>query len=387
MTETWLTPERRALSESVAALCARFDEHYWGRMDAEHAYPQDFVQALSNAGFLSVLIPEEYGGGGGTISDGAVILETVNRCGGSGLPAHAQMYTMGVILRHGSDEQKARWLPDIAAGKTRLQAFGVTEPDAGSDTTRISTRAELHGDEYIINGHKMWTSRIEHSDLMVLLARTTPYDQVTKKTDGISVFVVDLREAGQAISYSRIPVMVPHETYSVTISELRVPKENLIGEAGKGFRYILSGLNAERILVASEVLGDGYWLVGKAVRYASDRVVFGRPIGANQAVQFPIAQAYAQLEAASLMRNNAAVRYERGENPGFEANATKLLASQATWEAANAAMTAYGGYGVADEFGIHRKFREARFHLVAPVSNNLVLSFIAAHTLGLPKSY
>jgi acyl-CoA dehydrogenase len=387
MTETWLTPERRALSESVAALCARFDEHYWGRMDAEHAYPQDFVQALSNAGFLSVLIPEEYGGGGGTISDGAVILETVNRCGGSGLPAHAQMYTMGVILRHGSDEQKARWLPDIAAGKTRLQAFGVTEPDAGSDTTRISTRAELHGDEYVINGHKMWTSRIEHSDLMVLLARTTPYDQVTKKTDGISVFVVDLREAGQAISYSRIPVMVPHETYSVTISELRVPKENLIGEAGKGFRYILSGLNAERILVASEVLGDGYWLVGKAVRYASDRVVFGRPIGANQAVQFPIAQAYAQLEAASLMRNNAAVRYERGENPGFEANATKLLASQATWEAANAAMTAYGGYGVADEFGIHRKFREARFHLVAPVSNNLVLSFIAAHTLGLPKSY
>jgi acyl-CoA dehydrogenase len=387
MTETWLTPERRALSESVAALCARFDEHYWGRMDAEHAYPRDFVQALSNAGFLSVLIPEEYGGGGGTISDGAVILETVNRCGGSGLPAHAQMYTMGVILRHGSDEQKARWLPDIAAGKTRLQAFGVTEPDAGSDTTRISTRAELHGDEYVINGHKMWTSRIEHSDLMVLLARTTPYDQVTKKTDGISVFVVDLREAGQAISYSRIPVMVPHETYSVTISELRVPKENLIGEAGKGFRYILSGLNAERILVASEVLGDGYWLVGKAVRYASDRVVFGRPIGANQAVQFPIAQAYAQLEAASLMRNNAAVRYERGENPGFEANATKLLASQATWEAANAAMTAYGGYGVADEFGIHRKFREARFHLVAPVSNNLVLSFIAAHTLGLPKSY
>lgn len=387
MTETWLTPERRALSESVAALCTRFDQHYWGRMDAEHAYPRDFVQALSNAGFLSVLIPEEYGGGGGTISDGAVILETVNRCGGSGLPAHAQMYTMGVILRHGSDEQKARWLPDIAAGKTRLQAFGVTEPDAGSDTTRITTRAELHGDEYVINGHKMWTSRIEHSDLMVLLARTTPYDQVTKKTDGISVFVVDLRDAGQSISYSRIPVMVPHETYSVTISDLRVPKENLIGEAGKGFRYILSGLNAERILVASEVLGDGYWLVGKAVRYASDRVVFGRPIGANQAVQFPIAQAYAQLEAASLMRNNAAVRYERGENPGFEANATKLLASQATWEAANAAMTAYGGYGVADEFGIHRKFREARFHLIAPISNNLVLSFIAAHTLGLPKSY
>jgi alkylation response protein AidB-like acyl-CoA dehydrogenase len=387
MTQTWLTPERRALSESVAALCARFDEHYWGRMDAEHAYPRDFVQALSDAGFLSVLIPEEYGGGGGTISDGAVILETVNRCGGSGLPAHAQMYTMGVILRHGSDEQKARWLPDIAAGKTRLQAFGVTEPDAGSDTTRITTRAELHGDEYVINGHKMWTSRIEHSDLMVLLARTTPYDQVTKKTDGISVFVVDLRDAGQAISYSHIPVMVPHETYSVTISDLRVPKANLIGEAGKGFRYILSGLNAERILVASEVLGDGYWLVGKAVRYASDRVVFGRPIGANQAVQFPIAQAYAQLEAASLMRNNAAVRYERGENPGFEANATKLLASQATWEAANAAMTAYGGYGVADEFGIHRKFREARFHLIAPVSNNLVLSFIAAHTLGMPKSY
>ncbi len=384
---TWLTPERRALSESVAALCARFDERYWNRMDEERVYPRDFVQALSDAGFLSVLIPEEYGGGGGTISDGAVILETVNRCGGSGLPAHAQMYTMGVILRHGSDEQKARWLPDIAAGKTRLQAFGVTEPDAGSDTTRITTRAELAGDEYVINGHKMWTSRIEHSDLMVLLARTTLYDQVTKKTDGISVFVVDLRDAGGAVSYSRIPVMVPHETYSVTITDLRVPRENLIGEVGKGFRYILSGLNAERILVASEVLGDGYWLIDKAVRYASERVVFGRPIGANQGVQFPIAQAYAQLEAASLMRNKAAESYERGENPGFEANATKLLASQATWEAANAAMTAHGGYGMADEFGIHRKFREARFHLVAPVSNNLVLSFIAAHTLGMPRSY
>jgi alkylation response protein AidB-like acyl-CoA dehydrogenase len=387
VTGFWLTAEQRALRDSVAALCARFGERYWITMDAEHSYPLEFVQALSDAGFLSVLIPEEYGGGGGTISDAAVILETVNRSGGSGLPAHAQMYTMGVILRHGNDEQKARWLPDVAAGKTRLQAFGVTEPDAGSDTTRITTRAELAGDEYVINGQKMWTSRLEHSDLMVLIARTTSYEQVTKKTDGISVFVVDLREAGDAISYSRIPVLVPHETYSVTITDLRVPKQNLIGEAGKGFRYILSGLNAERILVASEVLGDGYWLIGKAVRYATDRVVFGRPIGANQAVQFPIAQAFAQLEAASLLRNKAAVMFEQGENPGFEANATKLLASQATWDAANAAMTAYGGYGMADEFGIHRKFREARLHIVAPVSNNLVLSFIAAHTLGLPRSY
>jgi acyl-CoA dehydrogenase len=387
VTGLWLTSEQRALRDSVTSLCARFDEQYWVAADTERRYPAEFVQALSDAGFLSVLIPEEYGGGGGTISDAAVILEAVNRSGGSGLPAHAQMYTMGVILRHGSEEQKARWLPDIAAGKTRLQAFGLTEPDAGSDSTRITTRAVLDGDEYVIDGQKMWTSRLEHSDLMVLVTRTTPFEAVSRKTDGISVFVVDLREAGDAISYSRIPVLVPHETYAVTITGLRVPKQNLVGEAGNGFRYILSGLNAERILVASEVLGDGYWLVKKAAAYARDRVVFGRPIGANQAVQFPIAQAYAQLEAASLLRNKAAAMYERGENPGFEANATKLLASQATWEAANAAMTAHGGFGMADEFGIHRKFREARLHLVAPVSNNLVLSFIGAHTLGMPRSY
>lgn len=382
-----LTDEQRTLQDSVTQLCAPFDNNYWIRMDVEHKYPQEFVDALTKAGLLSILIPEEYGGGGGQLSDAAIVLETINRCGGSGLPAHAQMYTMGTVLRHGSNEQKKRWLPDIAAGRLRLQSFAVTEPDAGSDTTRITTKAVRSGDHYVINGRKMWTSRIEHTDLMLLLTRTTPYDEVTKKTDGISVFVVDMREAGDAIQVSPIRTMVPHETYSVFINDLKVPAANLIGEEGRGFRYIISGMNAERVLVSSEVLGDGYWLIGQAAAYASSRMVFGRPIGANQAVQFPLAQAYAQLEAASLIRFKAAALFEAGHQPAFEANAAKLLASQATWEAANAAMTAFGGYGLADEYGIHRKFREARFQLIAPVSNNLVLSHIGTHVLGMPRSY
>ena len=382
-----LTDEQLALRESVAKFCARYDEDYWQRMEAEDAYPEDFVQGLTDAGFLAVLIPEEYGGGGGTLTDAAVILQAVNQSGGTGLPAHAQMYTMGTVLRHGSDKQKEKWLPQIAAGKLRLQSFGVTEAEAGSDTTRIRTRAVREGDHYRITGSKMWTSRVQHSDLMLLLTRTTPYDQVTKKHHGLSTFLIDLREYRDQISVTPIKTMIHHETNALFFEDLIVPAENLIGEEGNGFRYILSGMNAERVLVASEVLGDGYWLVAKAAKYSTERHVFGRPIAQNQAIQFPLAQAYAQLEAASLMRWKAAWMFEQGKLAGFEANATKLLASQATWEAANATMTAYGGYGFADEYGVGRKFKDARFQLIAPISNNLVLSYIATQVLGMPKSY
>lgn len=381
-----LTPERVALRASVTELCARYPEEYWQELDIKREYPEEFVAALTDAGFLSVLIPEEYGGGGGTLSDAAVILEAINRSGATGIPAHAQMYNMGTLLRHGSDNQKRRWLPDIASGKLRLQSMGVTEAEAGSNTARIRTSAVRDGDVYRVNGAKMWTSRVEHSDLMVLLVRTSPYAEA-RPYDGISVLLVDLREARERIQIKPIRTMVNHETYAVFYDDLPVPAENLIGEEGKGFKYILSGLNAERVLVASEVLGDGYWLIEQATRYASQRVVFDRPIGMNQGIQFPLAQAYAQLEAASLMRWQAAELFESGQQPGFEANACKLLASQATWQAANAAMTALGGYGMATEYGIERKFREARLQLVAPVSNNMVLAYIGHKVLGLPKSY
>lgn len=382
-----LSADQRALQASVAELCASFPESYWQQVEDEERYPEEFVQTLTDAGYLSALIPDKYGGGGGSIIDGAVILQAINQSGGTGIPAHAQMYTMGTILRHGSEEQKQRWLPEIAAGRLRLQSFGITEAEAGSDTSRIQTTAVREGDSYRINGSKMFTSRVQHSDLMLLLTRTTPYEQVTRKTDGLSTFVVDLRAARGQIDVRPIRNMLNHETNALFIDDLRVPAENLVGEEGRGFRYILSGMNAERILVASEVLGDGYWLVDRAATYARERVVFGRPIGQNQGVQFPIAQAYAQLEAASLMRWKAAAAFERGEQPGFEANAAKLLASQATWEAANAAMTTFGGYGVTDEYGIARKFKDARFQLIAPVSNNLILSYIATKALGLPRSY
>ena len=382
-----LTDDQLYLRKAVRELCSDFPEEYWNKADQDRRYPQEFVDAMTKAGYLSILIPEEYGGGGASLTDAAIILEEINRNGGSGLPAHAQMYTMGTILRHGSAEQKARYLPEIATGKLRLQSFAITEPDAGSDTSRITTRAVRDGDHYVINGAKMWTSRVHQTDLMLLLTRTTPRDQVERKTDGISTFLVDLREAGDTIEVQPIKTMVPHETNALFINDLRVPVENLIGEEGKGFLYILSGMNAERVLVSSEVLGDGYWLVKKAAEYASTREVFGRLIGSNQAIQFPIAQAYAQLEAASLMRYKAAALFEAGEQPGLEANAAKMLASQAAWDAANAAMTTYGGYGVADEYGIHRKFREARFQLIAPISNNLVLSYIGVHGLGMPRSY
>jgi acyl-CoA dehydrogenase len=382
-----LTPAQLAIRDSVAKLCERFSEEYWQGVDQRREYPRAFVDALTEAGWLSVLIPEEYGGGGGTISDAALILETINRSGGSGVSAHAQMYTMGTLLRHGSEDQKARYLPQLAEGILRLQAFGITEPEAGSETTRIRTFARREGDEYVVNGGKIWTSRFQHSDLLLLLVRTTPYDELVKKTDGLTVLLVDLREAGCAIRVHPIRTMVNHETNQLFFDEMRVPAANRIGQEGKGFQYILSGLNAERILVSSESLGDGYWFIDRASAYASARVVFGRAIGVNQGVQFPLAQAYAQLEAASLMRWKAAALFERGEQPGFEANAAKLLASQATWAAANAAMDTFGGYGLAEEYGIERKFREARLPMVAPVNNNLVLSYIGHNTLGMPKSY
>ncbi|MQA87019.1 MAG: acyl-CoA dehydrogenase [Streptosporangiales bacterium] len=382
-----LTPEQVAIKEAVAELCADFPDEYWRERDAKLEYPQEFVDALAEAGWLSVLIPEEYGGGGGTVADASIILEAINRSGGSGVPAHAQMYTMGTVLRHGSEEQKQRLLPRIASNDIRLQAFGVTEPDAGSDTTRIRTFAARDGDEYVVNGSKIWTSRFQHSDYMLLLCRTTRYEDVEKKTDGLSVLLVDLREAGDSIKFRQIRTMTSHETNELFFEDVRVPVSNRIGEEGKGFRYILSGMNVERILVASEVLGDGFWFVDRASAYARERVVFGRPIGMNQGVQFPLAQAYAQLHAASLVRWQAAALFDSGKQPGFEANSAKLLASQATWAAANAAMDTFGGYGVAEEFDIERKFREARLPLIAPVNNNLILAYIGHQVLGMPKSY
>jgi acyl-CoA dehydrogenase len=382
-----LAPHHREIASAVEELCRDFPEEYWQAKDVAREYPDEFVDALGKAGWLAVLIPEEYGGGGGSLLDAAVVLETINKSGGTGTAVHAQMYTMGTVLRHGSEEQKRRLLPEIAANRLRLQAFGITEPDAGSDTTRIRTFARREGDEYVVNGSKIWTSRFQHSDLMLLLVRTTRYEEVAKRTDGISVLLVDLRETRDAIKARPIRTMTSHETNELFFDNLRVPVANRIGEEGKGFRYIISGMNVERILVASEVLGDGFWFVRKAAEYASQRVVFGRPTGANQGVQFPLAQAYAQLEAASLMRWKAAAKFEAGEEPGFEANAAKLLASQATWAAANAAMDAYGGYGLAEEYGIERKFREARLPLVAPVNNNLILAYIGHQVLGMPKSY
>jgi acyl-CoA dehydrogenase len=382
-----LTDDQLSIQEAVNGLCSRFPEQYWRDCDANLRYPETFVDALAEAGWLAVLIPEEYGGGGGTVSDAALILETINRSGGSGVPAHAQMYTMGTILRHGSDEQKKRLLPKIATNEIRLQAFGVTEPDAGSETAKIRTFARREGNDYVVNGAKIWTSRFQHSDYLLLLCRTEKYEDVEKKTDGLSILLVDIKEAGDSIRVQPIRTMTSHETNEVIFNNLRVPVENRIGEEGKGFRYILSGLNVERILVASESLGDGYWFIERAAQYANERVVFGRPIGANQGVAFPLARAYADLEAASLMRWKAASLFDAGGNPGFEANAAKLLASTATWAAANAAMDTFGGYGLAVEFGIERKFREARLPMVAPVNNNLVLAYIGQHVLGLPKSY
>jgi acyl-CoA dehydrogenase len=383
-----LSPEQHELRESVARLCADFPDDYWRAVDEARGYPEQFVDALTAAGWLAVLIPEEYGGGGGTLVDAAIVLQTIAESGGDPTCAHAQLYTMGTVLRHGSPEQKARILPRLADGSERLQAFGVTEPDAGSETTNISTFAQRTDDGWVVNGAKVWTSRVQHSDYLLLLARTALRSDGRRKTDGISVFLVDLRDiAPGQLTVTPIVNMINHETNALFFDDMVIPANALVGEEGQGFQYILSGMNAERILIASEAIGDGLFFVRRASKYATERVVFGRPIGANQGVQFPIAQAHADLSAASLLRWQAALLFDRGEQPGFEANAAKLLASQAAWRAANAAMDVFGGYGLASEYGIERKFRETRLTQIAPISNNLVLAYIAQSVLGLPRSY
>ncbi len=376
------------LRRHVRNLCANFPNTYWQQIDAENAYPEAFVQAMTDAGYLAALIPEVYGGGESTLTEASIILEEINHSGGNAAVCHAQMYMMGTLLRHGSPEQKAQYLPPIATGKLRLQAFGVTEPDAGSDTTRIRTAAVRQGDHYRINGQKIWTSRVAHSDLMLLLARTTPLEQVKKRTHGLSIFLVDLRTAvGNGITIQPIPTMINHHTAQVFFDNLQVPAENRIGEEGQGFRYLLDSLNAERILIAAECIGDGHWFIERATNYANERVVFDRPIGQNQGVQFPIARAYVNLRAADLMRFQAATLFEAGQPCGAEANMAKLLAADAAWEAANVALQTFGGFGFAREYDIERKFRETRLYQVAPVSTNLILSHIAQHELGLPRSY
>lgn len=376
------------LREAVSDLCERFGDEYWRELDDSRDYPEAFVKELTDAGWLSALIPEEYGGTGLGMAEASVILEQINRCGGNAGACHAQMYTMGTILRHGSPEQKKKFLPEIAGGQLRLQAFGVTEPNTGSDTTKLRTRAEFKGDYYEIHGEKVWTSRVQHSDLLLLLARTTPLDQVKKKSDGLSVFLVDLREAtGDELEVHPIQTMMNHETNQVFFSGLKVPRGNLIGEEGRGFRYILDGMNAERTLIAAECIGDGYWFIDRASAYAGEREVFGRPIGQNQGIQFPIARAYVNLRSADLMRYQAADLFDQGVKSGAEANMAKLLAADASWEAANVALQTHGGYGFARDFDIERKFRETRLYQVAPISTNLILSFVAEHVLNLPRSY
>ena len=376
------------IREAVAKLCAKFPGEYWRKLDRDMAYPAEFVQALTEAGYLSVLIPEEYGGAGLPLSAAAAILETVQHSGGNGAACHAQMYTMGTVLRHGSDAQKAQYLPKIAGGELRLQAFGVTEPTSGTDTTSLRTVAKRDGDRYIVNGQKIWTSRAEYSDLMLLLARTTPRDQVAKKTEGLSTFIVDMRQAlGQGLTIRPIRTMMNHNSCEVFFDNMAIPADSLVGEEGQGFRYILSGMNAERILIASECVGDAKWFIDKASAYARERVVFDRPIGRNQGIQFPIAKAYANMRAAELMVREALSLYEAGANPGAEANMAKMLAADASFEAANACIQTHGGFGFAEEYDVERKFRETRLYQVAPISTNLILSYLAEHVLGMPRSY
>ena len=376
------------IREAVSKLCARFPGAYWRRLDRDMAYPQDFVAALTEAGWLSILIPEEFGGSGLPLSAAAAVLEQIQHSGCNSGACHAQIYIMGTLLRHGSDIQKRTYLPDIAAGKLRLQAFGVTEPTSGTDTGALKTTARLDGDHYIINGQKIWTSRAEHSDLMLLLARTTPLSDGMRKTDGLSVLLVDMRSArGKGLTIRPIRTMMNHATTEVFFDNLRVPAENLIGEEGKGFRYILSGMNAERILIAAECVGDAKWFLDKSVAYAKERVVFGRAIGQNQGIQFPIARAYANMRAAELMVQEALRIYGADDNPGAEANMAKMLAADASYEAANVCIQTHGGFGFAEEYDVERKFREARLYQVAPISTNLILSYLAEHTLGLPRSY
>jgi acyl-CoA dehydrogenase len=377
-----------AIRDAVAKLCASFPGEYWRALDRERRYPTEFVRALTEAGWLACLIPEAYGGSGLGLSAAAATLEEIHRSGGNGAACHAQMYIMGTLLRHGSEAQRREYLPKIASGTLRLQAFGVTEPTAGTDTTSIRTTAMRRGDVYVVNGQKVWTSRAEHSDLMLLLARTTPRNEVTRKTDGLSVFLVDMREAkGRGLSIRPLRTMMNHATTEVFFDGLEVPAANLIGDEGKGFRYILDGMNAERILIAAECVGDARWFIAKATEYAKEREVFGRPIGQNQGVQFPIARAYAATEAAALMVERAASMYERGESCGAQANMAKLLAADASWQAADMCLQTHGGFGFAEDYDVERKFRETRLYQVAPISTNLILSYLAEHVLGLPRSY
>jgi alkylation response protein AidB-like acyl-CoA dehydrogenase len=376
------------IREAVGKLCAEFPASYWRALDREMAYPAAFVQALTEAGWLGALVPENFGGSGLPLSAAAVILEEIHRSGGNAGACHAQMYTMGTLLRHGSEAQKTQYLPKIADGTLRLQAFGVTEPSSGTDTGALRTTAKRDGSNYVINGQKIWTSRAEHSDLMLLLARTTPLEEGMKKTQGLSVLLVDMREAlGNGLTLRPIRTMMNHATTEVFFDNLRVPAENLIGEEGKGFRYILSGMNAERILIASECIGDAKWFIEHSVAYAKDRQVFDRPIGQNQGIQFPIAKAYANMRAAELMVKEALALYENDGNPGAEANMAKMLAADASNEAANVALQTHGGFGFAEEYDVERKFRETRLYQVAPISTNLILSYLAEHVLDLPRSY
>ncbi len=376
------------IRSAVRDLCGTFPDTYWREVDESRGYPEKFVQALTDAGWLAALIPEEYGGSGLGIAEASIILEEVNRSGGNSGACHAQMYIMGTLLRHGSEKQKREYLPRIASGELRLQSFGVTEPTTGTDTTKLKTTAVRKGDHYVVNGQKVWISRVQHSDLLLLLARTTPLNEVKKKSDGLSVFLVDLREASESeLTVRPIRNMMNHETNELFFDNLKVPAENLIGEEGRGFRYILDGMNAERILIAAECVGDGYWFVDRASSYAKERVVFDRPIGQNQGIQFPIARAYVNIEAANLMRFRAAELFDTGKPCGAEANMAKLLAADASWEAANVAVQTYGGFGFAAEFDIERKFRETKLYQVAPISTNLILSFIGEHVLGMPRSF
>ncbi|OGA52981.1 MAG: acyl-CoA dehydrogenase [Betaproteobacteria bacterium RIFCSPLOWO2_12_FULL_62_13] len=376
------------LREGLRALCNQFDGAYWQKVDEERGYPEAFVDALTKAGWLSALIPEEYGGSGLSLTEASVIMEEINRSGGNSGACHGQMYNMGTLLRHGSDSQKEKYLPKIASGELRLQSMGVTEPTAGTDTTRIKSTAMRRGDRYVINGQKVWTSRVQHSELMILLARTTPLADVKKKSEGMSIFIVDLRGAEKrGLTVKPIRNMVNHETSELFFDNLEIPAENLIGEEGKGFKYILDGLNAERILIAAECIGDGCWFIDRATHYARERVVFDRPIGRNQGIQFPIARAYVNVEAANLMRFQAAALFDEKKQCGAQANMAKLLAADASWEAANVCLQTYGGFGFAAEYDVERKFRETRLYQVAPISTNLILSYIGEHVLGMPRSF
>ena len=388
MIELTQSNNHHEIRDAIRDLCAAFPDEYFRKVDEERAYPEKFVNALTEAGWMAALIPQEYGGSGLGLTEASVIMEEINRCGGNSGACHGQMYNMGTLLRHGSAEQKQKYLPKIATGEWRLQSMGVTEPTTGTDTTKIKTSAVKEGDKYVINGQKVWISRIQHSDFMILLARTTPLAEVTKKSEGMSIFMVDLREAEKkGMTVRPIPNMVNHETNELFFEDLEIPAENLIGEEGKGFKYILDGLNAERTLIAAECIGDGYWFMDRVTKYVKDRNVFGRAIGQNQGVQFPIAESFIELEAANLMRWNACELYDKHVHMGAQANMAKYLAAKASWEAANVCLQFHGGFGFACEYDVERKFRETRLYQVAPISTNLIYSYVAEHLLGLPRSF